>query len=50
MPAPKLTVAEVEEAVGPIEGFAHNCHGASVGPKQMVIRPCQQVTPSYDVR
>ena len=27
MPAPKLTVAEVEVAFGPIEGSAHNCYG-----------------------
>ena len=28
--APKLTVAAVEEAIGPIESFSHNCHGDSL--------------------
>ena len=27
---PKLIVAEVEEAIGPIEGFANSCHSASL--------------------
>jgi hypothetical protein len=30
MPKPKLTVGEVEEAIGPLEGWAGNCHGASL--------------------
>ena len=28
--APRLTVAAVEEALGPIEGCAHNCHRAAL--------------------
>jgi hypothetical protein len=37
MTAPKLTVAEVQNAIGPIEGFAYNGHGgARTGPFYVV--------------
>jgi hypothetical protein len=28
--APRLSISEIENAIGPIQGFAHNCHGASL--------------------
>jgi hypothetical protein len=39
MVKPKLTVAKVEEAIGSIEYFEHNCHGASLALVQSGLLP-----------